>query len=68
MVEGRSKVKYHKITTYYEPRYTQWQTIDQYEYEYEYDENGYTGWCRCVGGRMSDGKWLEFNIYTGERR
>lgn len=27
-------------------------------YEYEVDENGqYTGWYRCSGGRMSDGRW-----------
>lgn len=25
------------------------------QYEYEYNAQGYTGWYRCVGGRMADG-------------
>lgn len=44
-----------------------WMTLGRYEYEY--DENGCcTGWCRCVGGRMANGRWPEFNSYTGVTR
>jgi hypothetical protein len=43
-----------------------WQRIGQYEYEY--DENRYTGWYRCVGGRCRDGHWPEWNSLTGGKR
>ena len=45
---------------------TGWQTMGQYQYEY--DSNGYTGWYRCVGGRMADGRWLQWNSRTGATR
>ena len=45
-----------------------WQTLGQYEYEYEYDKSGYTGWYRCVGGKMADRRWPEWNNKTGETR
>lgn len=35
-----------------------WQTIGQYEYQY--DSKGYTGWYRCVGGRLANGTWPEW--------
>ena len=44
---------------------TSWQRIGQYEYEF--DNDGYTGWYRCVGGRMAGG-WPEWNSQTGEKR
>jgi hypothetical protein len=37
---------------------TAWHRIGQYEYEY--NEKGYTGWCRCVGGRLAEGTWPKF--------
>lgn len=43
-----------------------WQRIG--DYEYEYDENGYTGWYRCVGGRLATGRWPAWNYNTGETR
>ena len=45
---------------------TEWQT--QGRYQYEYDENGYTGWCRYVGGRLSGGRWPAWNNQTGAKR
>jgi hypothetical protein len=56
---------------------TMWQTLGNYEYEaaQNYDRNGrpvggmfYTGWYRCVGGRLADGKWPAWNQNTGEER
>lgn len=50
---------------------TFWQTLGQYEYEVEVGADShmyYTGWVRCVGGRMADGRWPEHNIYTGKKR
>jgi len=35
------------------------------EYEVQYDKGGYTGWYRCVGGRMADGRWPMWNYNTG---
>lgn len=44
-----------------------WQRREQYEYEV--DQKGeYTGWYRCVGGRLADGRWPEWNEKTGEKR
>jgi hypothetical protein len=45
---------------------TGWQT--QGKYQYEFDSGGYTGWCRAVGGRMSDGRYPQWNYKTGEQR
>lgn len=45
---------------------TAWQTLGRYQYQY--DEKGYTGWCRCVGGRLRNGLWPEWNENTGEKR
>jgi hypothetical protein len=38
---------------------TAWQTHG--DYQFEYDENGYTGWYRCVGGRLADGRWPQWH-------
>ncbi len=43
-----------------------WQRKGQYEYEY--DENGDTGWVRCVNGLSSNGHWACWNEYTGQTR
>jgi hypothetical protein len=43
-----------------------WQRLGQYEYEH--DGSHYTGWYRCAGGRMFDGRWPEWNYRTGEER
>ncbi len=49
-----------------------WQRQGQYEYETVYysraNNHGYTGWVRCVGGRLADGRWPHFNIHTGATR
>jgi len=45
---------------------TSWQTVGNYEYEI--DQSGYTGWYRCLGGRLADGRWPEWNIKTGAKR
>ncbi len=47
---------------------TFWQTLGHYEYEVDDEGFHYTGWVRCVGGRLTDGRWPEWNIHTGERR
>lgn len=42
---------------------TGWQQIGNYEYEY--DKNGYTGWYRCVGGRLVTGihpQWFSESV------
>jgi hypothetical protein len=44
-----------------------WQTVGQYEYEIK-EGTGYTGWYRCEGGRLADGRWPEFNYKTGKTR
>lgn len=36
-----------------------WQTIGQYQYQF--DSTGYTGWYRCVGGKMANGIWPQWN-------
>ncbi len=36
-----------------------WQTIGNYQYQF--NSEGYTGWCRCVGGQKSDGTWPMWN-------
>ena len=46
---------------------TFWQTLGRYEYECNC-EVGYTGWCRCVGGQLADGRWPEWHSGTGETR
>lgn len=46
---------------------TAWQTLGRYEYEY--DEHGqYTGWYRCVGGRLANAHWPQWNYKTGAER
>jgi len=45
---------------------TSWQRLGQYECEY--DECGYTGWCRCVNGRLANGRWPQWNENTGQKR
>ena len=42
----------------------EWQT--QGRYQYQYDENGYTGWVRCINGQLADGRWPMTNSKTGE--
>ena len=37
-----------------------WQRLGQYEYEYS--DGGYTGWYRCVGGRLASGEWPQWKI------
>lgn len=44
-----------------------------YEYELACDDQRHigpyaTGWCRCVGGRLADGRWPEWNYNTGQQR
>jgi hypothetical protein len=43
-----------------------WQQMGRYEYEV----NGmkYTGWVRCVNGWLADGRWPNWNSYTGATR
>jgi hypothetical protein len=43
-----------------------WQILGQYEYEVS--KRGYTGWYRCVGGRMANGLYPEWHCITGEIR
>ncbi len=43
-----------------------WQTLGQYEHEVSGSQ--YTGWVRCVGGRLADGRWPEFHQHTGATR
>lgn len=44
---------------------TDWQR--QGVWEYEYTAAGYTGWYRCVGGRLADGRWPCWNDQGEER-
>ena len=43
-----------------------WQQIGLYQYEF--NQSGYTGWYRCVGGRLASGLWPMWNYETGEQR
>lgn len=43
-----------------------WQTIGGYEYQH--NGSNYTGWYRCVAGRLADGRWPQWNSNTGEER
>ena len=43
-----------------------WQQLGQYEYEH--NGSNYTGWHRCIGGRMADGRWPEWHSTTGDTR
>jgi hypothetical protein len=45
-----------------------WQTLGNYEYEIDFVTGNYTGWVKCKGGRLANGHWPNFNIYTGETR
>ena len=46
-----------------------WQQLGHYEYEVsETFTLQYTGWYRCINGRMADGRWPAWNYNTGETR
>lgn len=45
---------------------TWWQTLGSYEHEV--NEQGYTGWYRCVGGKLANGKWPAWHSKTGAQR
>lgn len=45
-----------------------WQRIGGYEHEYDPNRQTYTGWYRCVGGRLADGRWPEWHSYSGDKR
>lgn len=49
---------------------TLWQQLSfcNNRYEFEYDQRDYTGWYRCIGGRLADGRWPEWNYRTSEKR
>ncbi len=44
-----------------------WQRLGNYEYEVGMNGD-YTGWFRCVGGRLRDGRWPVWHIGTGEEK
>ncbi len=43
-----------------------WMQIGSYEYEHNGLE--FTGWYRCVGGRLVSGHWPQWNNLTGATR
>lgn len=48
-----------------------WQIQGAYEVEVIVDRNGmpaYSGWYRCIGGRLADGRWPEWHTQTGATR
>jgi len=45
---------------------TTWMRIGGYEYEH--NGHDFTGWCRCISGRLADGHWPQWNEKTGARR
>lgn len=45
-----------------------WRTIGKYQYEYNKRRSGYTSWYRCVGGRLRNGLWPEWNGMTNKDR
>jgi len=45
-----------------------WSTVGQYEYEYSYSLHDYTGWYRCIGGRLANGRWPQWHSKTGDKR
>lgn len=48
---------------------TSWcHNICGYEFEVSYETGTYTGWSRCIEGRLADGRWPERNFRTGETR
>jgi len=50
---------------------TFWQTLGHYECEVAQKTDGtayYTGWVRCVGGCLADGRWPQWNCHTGKKR
>lgn len=49
-----------------ELEFTSWQRVGNYEYEH--NGHDYTGWHRCVGGQLADGRHPEWNYKTGETR
>ncbi len=44
-----------------------WQTLGKYQYEVN-EKDDYTGWQRCIGGKLADGRWPEWNYKTGATR
>jgi len=47
-----------------------WQSQGGYEFEVARGEDSIshcTGWYRCVGGRLADGRWPMWNMHTGEK-
>ena len=47
---------------------TSWQSQGGYELEFDFGLNDYTGWYRCIGGRLADGRWPAWNYKTGAKR
>lgn len=41
-----------------------WRRFGQYEFEVN-EHSQYTGWYRCVGGRLANGRWPQWNDATG---
>jgi hypothetical protein len=44
-----------------------WLTIGKYQYEYNMD-GILTGWYRCVGGKLDNGRWPAWNDEIGRMR
>ena len=48
---------------------SEWRETSIEGFQFEVDERGEeTGWIRCTDGRLSDGRWPEWNERTGEER
>jgi hypothetical protein len=48
-----------------------WFSQGHYEFEFCEGLDGLTydtGWYRCIGGRLRDGRWPQWNLYTGKKR
>jgi hypothetical protein len=49
---------------------TFWQSLGSYEFEVARGPDNqayYTGWYRCVGGRLADGRWPMWNMDNSEK-
>ena len=46
---------------------TFWQTLGRYEYECN-EYGRHTGWYRCVGGQLANGRWPQWHSETGAER
>ena len=44
-----------------------WIVLGGYEHEVSEDGKTFTGWYRCVGGRLADGRWPEWGHDGAER-